>query len=206
MKIQPQQITADVQLLVEGKDAAGFFEWMSRHLQLNGLQIQNFGGVTELRVFLRAFVKRSDFSRVTRIGVVRDAEESAKSAFDSVRGALRDARLPVPETPGRLGGVNPGVSVWILPDANTNGMLETLLWETIPDDVRRCIDQFLVCIENVNGERVHRLHKARATAYLATQRKPHVSVGDAAKRSYWDLDHDALDPVRGFLRELAADA
>ena len=47
-------------------------------------------------------------------------------------------------------------------------------------------------------------YKARARAYLATKRDPHLSVGVAAKRGYWQLDHPVLQPLRGFLQNLAA--
>ena len=43
----------------------------------------------------------------------------------------------------------------------------------------------------------------RAT-YLATKPPPHVSVGVAAQKGCWKLDHAALDGVRGFLTSLEA--
>lgn len=38
-------------------------------------------------------------------------------------------------------------------------------------------------------------------AYLATRDDPHVSVGVAARKGYWDLNHSALREVRSFLKE-----
>ena len=152
-----------------------------------------------------AFTKLPNFPIVTSIGIVRDAEESAIGAFNSVRGVLERAALPVPNAPERRTGEKPSVSVMILPGENMSGMLETLLWKTIgDDDVRNCIDQFFGCVEAVHGRITHRPHKARARAFLATQRDPHLSVGDAAKRGSWDLDHIALEPVHAFLREMAS--
>ena len=81
-------------------------------------------------------------------------------------------------------------------------MLETLLWEAIPDDVPCCIDSLFTCIEDLRGEALRRRHKARAMAYLSTKRKPQVSVGDAARKTYWDLDHEVLKPVREFLQTI----
>lgn len=51
-------------------------------------------------------------------------------------------------------------------------------------------------------QRVQRRDKARAHAWLATQPLPHVSVGVAALRGYWNLDHQALDAARQFLTAL----
>ena len=204
MRLHPRLISSHAQLLIEGKDAEGFFEAMGRRLNLNAIQLQNFGGIADLRRFLHAFVRMSDFSRVKTIGIVRDAEGSELGAFKSVRAALENASLPVPGAIGQLEGYHPAVSVMILPGGGRAGMLETLLWETIPDDVRCCIDSFFTCIEDLREEALHRRHKARAMAYLSTKRKPLVSVGDAARKTYWDLDHEVLKPVREFLQTVGA--
>ena len=205
MRRPPQRIESDVQLLVEGRDSKGFFDALIRHLGLTNVQIQDFGGVTDLRSFLRALVNGPDFSLVTSIGIVRDAETSSTGAFESVQGSLKGVELPVPEAAGQLAGDRPAVAVMILPGANRPGMLETLLNETLRGDkVQACIDNFFRCVEEHCGERVHRPHKARAHAYVATKRDPHLSIGDAALRRYWNLDHRALQPLHAFLREIAS--
>ena len=48
--------------------------------------------------------------------------------------------------------------------------------------------------------------KARAHAFIATKPDPHVSVGVAARKKYWNLDHPALTPVCDFLRSVVAAA
>lgn len=206
MRRPPQKIESDVQLLVEGRDSAGFFKALIRHLEITNVQIQDFGGVMDLRGFLRAFVNGPDFSRVNSIGIVRDAESSSTGAFESVQGSLNRVELPVPQAAGQLVGDRPAVAVMILPGANRTGMLETLLNETIRGDkVQTCIDTFFRCVEEQSGKPTHRPHKARAQAYLATKRDPHLSVGDAALRRYWNLNHQALEPLRAFLREIASE-
>lgn len=204
MRRWPQPIQHKAQLLVEGKDSEGFFEAMARHLKVEGIQIQDFGGITDLQKFLHAFVRLSDFSQVTNIGIVRDAEDSAQGALRSVKDALRHAGLPVPGTTAPQESRRLNVSVMVLPGGDRSGMLESLLWETIPDNMQDCIDTFLRCAEDVRGESVQRRHKARAGAYLSTQRKPQLSVGDAARRTYWDLDHPTLEQVRRFVREFCS--
>ena len=205
MHRKPREIESDVQLLVEGRDSVGFLTALIRHLGLENVQIQDFGGVTDLRTFLRLLVNGPDFPRVTRIGVVRDAERSPGGALESVQGSLKGVELPVPQATGQLVGDRPAVAVMILPGANQAGMLETLLNETLRGDkVQACIDTFFQCVEERCGKPVHRPHKARAHAYLATKRDPHLSVGDAALRGYWDLDHQALKPLRTFLREITS--
>ncbi len=201
---EPNTIESRIQLLVEGNDQRNFFEAFIDHLSLADIQIQNFGGVTDLRPFLSILVKRSGFREtVESVGIVRDAEASAEGAFQSVQSSLRNAGLPVPNQPEERTGGSPAVTVLILPDSNRPGMLETLLNETFANtQVDGCINDFFGCVEDASGVPLQRPHKARAQAYLATKPEPHLSVGVAAKRDYWDLDHPIFDQVRQFLRNL----
>ena len=75
---KPIRIESPVQLLVKGNDQRNFFEAFIEHLSLENIQVQDFGGVSELRGFLRALVDAPDFrSAVQSVGIVRDAETSA---------------------------------------------------------------------------------------------------------------------------------
>ena len=197
------QIEKPVQLLVEGNDQRNFFEAFVKHLSLSDIQVQDFGGVNDLRGFLPGFVREPGFPEAVRsIGIVRDAECSAPSAIQSVQSSLRNAGLVAPNSPGERIGVDPAVTVLILPDGEREGMLETLLCESFAGaPIDECIDGFFECVEAL-GERVNRPFKARAQAYLATRPDPHLSVGVAAKKRYWDLDHDTFGNVRDFLRSL----
>ena len=196
------EIGSSVQLLVEGKDAENFFRGFVRRLSLPEIEVRDFGGVDQFRRVLAAFVVAPNFGTVRSIGVVRDAEQSAEAAFQSVRDSLARADLPTPGRPGESAGENPSVRVLILPGGGQPGMLETLLCRTLTEHpMTQCIDDFLRCAEE-SGQRVRRPDKARAHAWLATQPLPHVSVGVAALKGYWNLDHEALEGVRRFLTGL----
>ena len=212
----PEKIEHSIQLLVEGNDARNFFEALVARMALAGsVQVQNFGGVDELRRFLQAFVKAPGFTNVTGIGIVRDAEGGATEphgggaannpaarAFQSVRGALEHVELPAPPGPMEPAGESPTVRVFVLPGNDEPGMLETLLCRTFADTPEeRCVETFLRCAKE-SGNPVERPDKARAHAWLATRRHPQVSVGVAAQKGYWDFDHQALDGVRQFLASL----
>ena len=201
---EPNTIESRIQLLVEGNDQRNFFEAFIDHLSLADIQIQNFGGVTDLRPFLSILVKRSGFQgTVQSVGLVRDAENSAQAAFQSVQSSLKNAGLPVPNQPEERTGSNPAVTVLILPGNSRPGMLETLLNETFANTPEEaCINAFLECVEDASGMPTQRPHKARAQAYLATKPEPHLSVGVAAKRDYWDLNHPVFNQIRQFLRVL----
>lgn len=205
MEDKPVEIKSPIQLLVEGNDGRNFFEAFRDRLGLSRMQIHDYGGVSELQRFLSAFVKASRFHDVVRVGIVRDAEPSADRAFQSVQSALRNVDLPVPGCPG-IHSVNdsPYTATLILPEQDS-GMLETVLNQSFAGTpVDACIDGFFDCIESTPGGVIHRPDKARANAYLSSTREPHVSVGVAAKKGYWNLDHEAFHPIRHFMQGLCA--
>ena len=203
---RPAEIKSAVQLLVEGNDQRNFFEAFTSHLEIANVQIQNFGGVSQLRDFLEGFVGATGFREtVQSLGIVRDAETSAGGAFQSVQSALSNASLPVPDSPAERTDTSPAVTVLILPGDNRQGMLETLLCESFADNpVEECIDDFFKCVESLPDMSMKNPDKARAHAYLTTKPNPHFSVGVAAKNDYWDLDHSVFSTVRDFLRMIAA--
>lgn len=202
---RPERIESKIQLLVEGNDQRNFFNAFIGHLAIEEIQIQNFGGVPELKRFLRAFVNVPGFQdTVERIGIVRDAEKSAGSAFQSVQSSLKRAGLPVPDHPESPSDSCPSVSVFILPGRGEPGMLENLLCETFagsPED--DCIRGFFDCLADSGVGEIRRPHKARAWAYLTTKPDPHHSVGYATTKGYWgDLDQQVFSVVRDFLTSL----
>lgn len=198
------KIRDPIQLLVEGNDGRNFFEAFRKHLDLSGVQIHNYEGVHDLPKFLRGFPGTSNFSQVRRIGIVRDAEKSADSAFQSVQSALRKAHLPAPSKSSLFTEGNPQTGVLILPQDGP-GMLETVLSQSFAGTpVDSCIDEFFRCVKSEVGVETRHPEKARAHAYLATMPEPHVSVGVAAKKKYWNLDHEAFRPIRDFLQALCA--
>ena len=209
------RIEREVQLLVEGKDERNFFDAFLEHLQLAKVQIHVLGGKDRLNESLETLAGTTDFRKVRSIGIIRDADRSAHAAFQSVQTTLHNTNqvikpwsgveFPVPERPAERAGGRPSLTVLILPGSGAAGMLETLLCRTFDGtDVDRCIRQFFRCAEEA-GHHIGRRDKARARAYLATKPDPHVSVGVAAHKGYWNFDHDAFDGVRGFLTSLAQD-
>ena len=209
------RIEQEVQLLVEGNDERNFFTALVGHLHLKSVQIQVLNGKDRLTESLETLAGTTGFRGVRSIGIVRDADHSADTSFQSVQTSLRNANqiigtwfgveFPVPHRPEERAGEGLSLRVLILPGGRANGMLETLLCRTFDGThVDDCIGRFFECAQQA-GISIARRDKARAQAYLATRLYPHVSVGVAAQKGYWDFDHDAFEGVRQFLRSLAAD-
>jgi len=199
----PSVISKSKQLLVEGRDAQEFFAALLNHLALREIQVQNFGGVNQLRGFLKAFRSGPGFARVASLGIVRDAETDPVAAFQSVCSALRSASLPVPTQAMQPVGQNPRVNVLILPDATTPGMLETICLRTVAHDpVIECVTRYFQCVEQQTGRRPGNIDKARVQAFLASRHRPGLLLGQAAHAGYWDLSSPALEHVRQFVQQL----
>ncbi len=200
----PQNIELPVQLIVEGRDQVNFFEEFVNRLSLTEIQIQDYGGGSELRHFLPALVNMAKFKSVKSVGIVRDAETSAEGTLNSIQSTLGKSKLEVPPKPEVRVGEDPAISIMILPGNNKPGMLETLLCETFRDTPEEsCIDSFFHCIATAKLPAIRRLDKAKAWAYLTTKPDPHHSVGVAAKKGYWgEINQPVFDNIRSFLKTL----
>ena len=194
---------APAQLLVEGTDPYHVFRTFCKSWGLSGIEVRDFGGITELKGYLDGFVRTPGFPNVARIGVIRDAEKRADSAFHSVSGALKLAGLGVPNRLGEPSTSYPSISVMILPDGANPGNLESLLWGSVRSDPEApCIQDFLECLASVDGVTITRMVKARVNAYLCAKPHPSVSVAVAARKGYWNSKHDAFSKLRRFLTNL----
>lgn len=195
------RIVSCVQLLVEGKDAKNFFEAVRDHLQVRHVQIHNFGGTDELKQFLTTFVRGDGFPQVEKLAIVRDAEKlAAASALQRVKATVESVRANFSADIGANASW-PEIEIYILPNNSSPGMLETLICESISDKaINKCIDEYFECVQQHTA--LKQPEKARTAAYIATSSRPTVSVGVAAKRSVWDLDHPAFEGIRSFISEL----
>lgn len=201
---RPKAITHPKQLLVEGRDAVAFFGALLKHLGLSEVQIQNFGGISELRPFLKALRNEPGFwGNVLSLGVIRDAESNPQGAFQSVRDSLLAASLPSPVKPAVSEGNNPQVSVLILPGAATPGMLESLCLAALENDpATQCVDDYFDCLKQQLAALPSNLTKARLHAFLSSRPKPDLLVGEAASAGYFPWDHPTFDQVKHFLQGL----
>jgi hypothetical protein len=195
-------ITQPVQLLVEGNDALAFFIALLEKMKIQNIQVQNFGGNDELPEFLAGFVDAPNFAQnVISLGIVRDAEINATSAFQSVCSALDSAQFPKPEQPETLTGSEPRISILILPDANTPGMLETVCLRVVADDpVMMCIDEYFKCI-NQKGLCPRLMDKARLQAFLASRTEQEL-LGHAVRNNYISWESKEFDHIKRFLNSL----
>jgi hypothetical protein len=200
----PTTLASPKQLLVEGRDAVEFFAAFNAGRRILGLQVQNFGGITQLRPFLKAFVRLPAFQAIVQsVAIVRDAETDPIAAFQSVCSSLEAAGLPSPSAPGVVAPGSPSMVVYLLPDPHTPGMLESLCLRALANDLATdCVHEFLSCVEHATGVALVNPEKARLHAFLASRPKPGLLLGQAARAGYLSLNDDVYSPLNEFLRQV----
>lgn len=208
-------------LLVEGNDDKRFFEALMQYLGETETSVEIYGGKQNLGNRLVNLVGRLSVFTDVSIGIVRDADTSSQSAFDSVVGSLRRANLPAPDepvTPVEQDGTR--VSVLILPPDEDTGELEDVCLRSIEGmPEMQCVESYLACISNAGPPIAdNRLAKAKIHAYLASgplpqfftgapnestaRRQPGLRLSEASEARVWDWTSPAFAPLIGFLRSL----
>ena len=191
-------------LLVEGESDRRFFKALLGRLSaIETVQVEPYGGKSKLRNFLRLLQVSPDYQEIDSIGITRDADQSSASAFQSVRDLLASAGLDAPAGPKTPTGGKPRVSVYILPDCKSAGMLETLCLAAVKDDAALpCVEQYLRCLAEIARMPSRIPDKARAHAFLASRDRPELGVGEATRAGHWQLDSPVYDPLKSFLLAL----
>ena len=204
-------------LLVEGNDDLRFFRAVSEYLGITDVVVSSYNGKSNLGNDLSELVRSPRFQTVSSLAIVRDADDSSKSAFDSIVGSLQRAKLPtpsVPITPVELDGLR--ISVLILPPDDAQGELENVCLrsvEGIPDI--QCVESYFDCLGNLAPPiAANHIAKARLHSYLAigpvhitddgkkTRRRPALRLGEAAEAGVWDWSSHVFQEIKDFLHNM----
>lgn len=191
-------------LVVEGRADEMLFRYLITHLSLSGIQIHNIGGVTNLEAELLSLTQTPGFrDEVKSLGIVRDADDDAATAFDAVCDALSASGLPAPAN--QLDKVHDelGVAILIVPYGETSGALEDVCLASVADDpAMACVDEYIDCLLNAVSVPPNNLAKSRLQAFLSSRREPGMLLGAAARANYWNFDHPSFNPLKDLLRML----
>ena len=206
---QPRlKIHSDWLLLVEGRDEEYLFNALIERCFDADSEIQVIGAggrdrfPTNLKAIHTAALARPS---LRTIGVVRDADENAGAAFQSVCDHLRNVGHQPPPAHGEFSDGVPSIGVFIVPDGEAPGAVETLCRRSrAGDDVSGCVDEYMRCLHEHEAMRSTNVDKTFAHAYLAAMGDPVARVGEGALQGVWDFDSPAFSELSGFLRRLAA--
>ena len=209
MKLNQEDILVSRVLIVEGEDALYFWARACKIFTANPIQVFFFQGNGNLRRFLKTFAARTDFAGVESLAVLRDAETDPEAAINSIKAALQNANLPVPDAPFTFAEGTPRTAFLLQPgfatDAAGNrvyltGTLEDLCLKTVEGDAcLDCVAQYIECVIGLS-EPMRWRHKMRLHAFLAGKDKfVGAKIGEAANQGAWDWDHAALEPYHNLL-------
>lgn len=201
------KIRAERLLLVEGRDEVNLFQALISHCFADqpGIQVIDAGGKDQFSRNLKAIQTAAlAGSALWAVGVVRDADDDAGVAFDSVCGGIRNAGYEPPPNHGKFSRGVPSVGVFIVPDGAASGAIETLCrLSRRGDGTAACVDKYLACLEERDAMYSRSADKSFAHAYLAAMSDPMARVGEGARQGVWDFASPAFGPLSQFLRELA---
>ncbi len=203
------EVKNDVLLLVEGIDDARFCNAILRRLGRTNVQIAFVGSKDNFRPFFNSLLPKSKgFSRLRRLGVIRDADRNATDTLRSLRDALTAAKLPAPPRAWETEHSDQlSVTLAILPDESSPGNLEDLCLRSIGNSPEStCVDEYVKCRENVGTPIANnRLAKSKVYAYLAVGKdgaKPGLRLGEAAEAGVWDWGAPEFRSIIDFLQNL----
>lgn len=164
--------------------------------------IKSVGGINNVNEALDEEITSQD---VKRIGVIIDADDKGISnRLDSIKNILL-ARFPnykiITETTNGAHykiSEDAQVSIWVMPNNESNGYLEHFLATLIPYNLNDVwtyatnaidiyLDQKYASISNT------KIQKAKLHTYLALMENPGLPFGTAMKSNYFDAGHPNAD-------------
>ncbi len=164
------------------------------------------GGIEKL---LDAIPRRLLESDLDRLAVVVDANDKGpKTRWGQIRDRLRNRGYDgIPEGFPEDGvfelSLRPQTqrsvrfAVWVMPDNDSEGMLEDFVANLIPkdDEMHPLVDEFLDSIpEDKRRFKARHRPKARIHSWLAVQEGPGKPMGQAIKAKYLDTSREVVEP------------
>ena len=192
-------------LIVEGEDECDIFNFWFEKLKIENVQILGIGGKTQLSQNLVLLKKDSDFDSVEEIRIIRDADENANAAFQSVCSSLRNATLPVPLSQNQSSAttLKPIIKVFIASNTNNKGSIESYFFNALTDEKRfPCVEEYFNCIKKYEGTVFleSKLEIAKVYVYLAgVPEYSRYRLGWTVSKGLWDLTKSAFKDLLTFI-------
>lgn len=207
-------------LLVEGKDEELVLPRLCERRDINfkssSISIQQRGGYTELLKGLKIDLNSAVSKGINIVGIILDADENVDSRWRAVRDRLiQTGYSNIPALPDKTGTIIPGddindlptVGVWLMPDNEDSGMLETLMGLLVRDRENNPVwcfaEQATASIyENHQPFPENRKPKAVLHTWLAWQKKPGTPIAQAITATYLDANNPAADHFINWIKRL----
>jgi hypothetical protein len=188
-------------LIVEGQDEHDVVLHLQDLHGIVGVRIEVLQGRGDLMNRVKQVAFDSAYRNVNRVGIVFDSEDDPQATRLELEGAV--AYL------NSLPQLSRTTHVLQLPASDKPGSFEALCLQAIApnDDLLKCCDQFLACIEGTKHKLSTQARRDKArllTWYVASTGKPISRIGRDAYRGdrAFDYTHPAFQPLVDFLQTL----
>ena len=203
------RIKKDALLLVEGKDEENLLKGLLKS-RINDQQVRSkiqiiqAGGKDQFpNRFSAIDAQLSGRKEVSSIGIVRDADASAHSAFESICNVIRSHGYIPPSNHASFSDGNPSIGIFISPDGTSPGAIEALCRRSVEGDtLSECVSEYMGCLRSRRALHSTDADKSFAHAYLAAQKDPVSRVGEAALQGIWNFESDVFDSLLRFVGSL----
>jgi hypothetical protein len=127
-----------------------------------------------------------------KLGLIIDADSDIQVRWQSLRDILRNNGFALPENPDFDGTIisqnGKTIGIWLMPNNDSNGMLEDFMQFLIPDE-DRLLDKATEVLGEIEDEEINNynlIHKSKALihTWLAWQETPGTPLGKAITTRY----------------------
>ena len=176
------------------------------------IQVVDFHGNNDLYPELASYKAMDNFNTVHHLLIIRDAEQNASAAVQSIQSALHRNGFTFPDSPAQwIHDAQNDIHLGFLlfPSCNSrpvNGTLEDLCLQLLagkdaPEYMNR-VDSFLAELETWRGK-FSRKFKTRLHTYFSVSDKfTGLKIGEAAEANAFDWSRKELDTLKDFVRQM----
>ena len=178
-------------VFVEGEADKAFVRCLLGFLGIEHVEVQGMGGgIGELEAMAPEMRRRRDAGN--RIAVILDANSKPGRRRKDLDKDIARLDLPIERA-------------FLTPNDDEAGCLETLLEQIAPpahQKIYECLDTYESCLRDLDAKYIPPPCKARIYAYceaIGAETRPDKAYD---RPEHWDLNAQALDPLKQFLRGL----
>jgi hypothetical protein len=161
-------------------------------------------GRDDMKALARAAKLEPNFGHARSVGLVLDAEDDPHASLKLAGEVLAELGNRLPVAHGTVAGQPLRFGVFISPDGQTPGSIETLCRTAVRDPkVAACVDALTACAAAPHPTQALAA-KGWLQAYFAMFREPHRfhDAFDPKKGQSLNAAHPVFDPLRSFLQSL----
>ena len=190
-------------IFVEGTDDAYFIDAILEDLGANPdeVGVVIVGGIPRFGSSISIYSKSSAFRKARGVAVLRDADNDPGTAVKELEDAFQKS-FKVKVDHGKLvTSKNVVYGIFVLPSAAEQGDLERMCLDTVAGTHLHKIAENYINLAKEAGP-LSQVHKRTAQVFLAAVPDELCrGAGMGFRRGYFDLSHDSLEPLKGFLKD-----